>query len=195
MLENTLLTGKLVRLAAIDPESAAPTLSKWRKNSEFDRLLDMDPATLFSPKAVREWTEKHLDDFLTHEFHIRAVEDDRLIGFVGLGGEQMKVHGDTFVGIGIGEPDFWGKGYGTEAMNLILQYAFMELNLQRVSLDVFEYNPRAIHSYEKAGFRIEGRQRKTMMREGKRWDVIYMGILREEWLEQYKSNSVSTRPE
>jgi RimJ/RimL family protein N-acetyltransferase len=66
-------------------------------------------------------------------------------------------------------------------MRIILRYAFTELNLHRVSLDTFEYNPRAIRSYEKAGFKIEGRVRQLLNREGRRWDVIYMGILREEW--------------
>jgi RimJ/RimL family protein N-acetyltransferase len=93
-------------------------------------------------------------------------------------------HGDTFVGIGIGEPDYRGKGYGTDAMRVILRFAFMELNLHRVSLDVFEYNPRAIRSYEKAGFVIEGRKRRVVNRDGRRWDDIYMGILREEWERQ-----------
>lgn len=67
-------------------------------------------------------------------------------------------------------------------MRLALRFAFMELNLHRVTLDVFEYNPRAIRSYEKAGFREEGRRRQLLLRNGRRWDEIEMGILREEWL-------------
>ncbi|HEY3313311.1 MAG TPA: GNAT family protein [Anaerolineales bacterium] len=183
MLNNNLLSGKLVRLAAIDPETSAPLWAKWRMNSEYSRLADMDPAVLHSPKASKEWIEKHLDDYLTHEFEIRTLQGDQVIGGIGLDGD-MNVHGDAFVGIGIGEPDFWGKGYGTEAMQLILAYAFMELNLHRVSLDVFDYNPRAVRSYEKAGFKLEGRKRGMLLREGRRWDIIYMGILRTEWLEQ-----------
>ena len=67
-------------------------------------------------------------------------------------------------------------------MRIILRYAFSELNLQRVTLDVFEYNQRGIRSYEKAEFIIEGRARGLILREGRRWDVIYMGILRDDWL-------------
>lgn len=183
MLENNLLTGKLVRLAAIDPEKTSAAWAKWGLNSEYLRLSDVDPAIIHSPKAVREWIEKHLEDWLTYEFEIRTIDGDQAIGSIGLD-EKIKVHGESFVGIGIGEPEFWGRGYGTEAMQLILTYAFMELNLHRVSLDVFDYNPRAIHSYEKAGFKHEGRQRGVLLREGKRWDLIFMGILREEWLAQ-----------
>ena len=73
-------------------------------------------------------------------------------------------------------------------MRVILRFAFTELNLHRVSLTVFDYNQRAIRSYEKAGFRMEGRQRGFLKREGQRWDLIYMGILRSEW-EATQTNS------
>ena len=73
-------------------------------------------------------------------------------------------------------------------MNILLRYAFTELNLWRVSLGVFEYNPRAIRSYEKVGFQHEGRSRKHLNHEGKRWDIFFMGILRDEWLAQNKES-------
>ena len=66
-------------------------------------------------------------------------------------------------------------------MKLALQYAFMELGMQRVSLGLHAYNERALKSYEKAGFKLEGRTRQDMLREGKRTDSLWMGILREEW--------------
>ena len=66
-------------------------------------------------------------------------------------------------------------------MNVILRFAFDELNLHRVSLNVFEYNQRAIRSYEKVGFVVEGREREFLRRTGQCWDMIFMCILREEW--------------
>ncbi|MCJ7532585.1 MAG: GNAT family N-acetyltransferase [Anaerolineales bacterium] len=66
-------------------------------------------------------------------------------------------------------------------MKIVLCFAFSELNLHRVSLGVFEYNPRAVRSYEKAGFVLEGHERKAIQRDGKFWDMIFMGVLREEW--------------
>jgi RimJ/RimL family protein N-acetyltransferase len=87
------------------------------------------------------------------------------------------------VGIAIGERDFWGRGYGTEAMQLVLGYAFLELNLRRVSLALHAYNERALKSYEKAGFKLEGVMRGEVLREGRRTDTLFMGILREEWLQ------------
>jgi len=68
---------------------------------------------------------------------------------------------------------------------VVLRYGFNELNLRRVTLTVFEYNPRAIRSYEKAGFQHEGRVRQALLRDGKRWDMFYMGILRDDWKKLY----------
>jgi len=73
-------------------------------------------------------------------------------------------------------------------MHLILRYAFSELNLERVSLNVFAYNLRAIHSYEKSGFVHEGRKRGVLRREGRRYDLVFMGILRTDWLARYPEN-------
>lgn len=177
---NDLLRGKLVRLTSEDPEVLAPLISRWCGDSEFFRLEDWDPARRFSVKAVRDWIEKHREEEMAYAFVIRRLEDDRIIGEVGLEGIKWP-HGEAFVGIALGERDLWGQGYGTDAMRIMLRYAFSELNLQRVSLNVFEYNPRAIRSYEKAGFVLEGRERRALHREGRRWDVLYMGILRTEW--------------
>ena len=71
-------------------------------------------------------------------------------------------------------------------MKLVLRFAFVELGLHRVSLDVFDYNPRGVKSYEKAGFQREGVEREMIFkRDGKRYDVIFMGVLREDWLKQF----------
>jgi RimJ/RimL family protein N-acetyltransferase len=67
-------------------------------------------------------------------------------------------------------------------MRVLLRYAFTELNLFRVSLNVFGYNQRAIRSYEKAGFVIEGCQRQALRRDGQYHDLVFMGVLRDEWL-------------
>lgn len=180
-MEN-LFTGKLVRLAGIDPEEVSQFFVQWNRDSEYKRLLDSDPPRLHSTKATKEWLEKELDKNIEmYWFAIRTLEDDRLLGDITLSVINWGSR-DAFTGIGIGAREFWGKGYGTDAMKLILRYAFTELDLRRVSLNVFEFNKRAIRSYEKVGFRLEGRERKVMQREGRRWDIIDMGILHEEWM-------------
>ena len=127
---------------------------------------------------MKEWLEKHLDEM--YGFTIHKLDDDQMIGMVDFSGVDWTA-GSAWVGIGIGDPQYWGKGYGTEAMRLLLNFGFGHLNLRRVTLNVFEYNERAIRSYEKCGFKVEGRLRKWMQRSGERYDLIYMGILRSEW--------------
>jgi RimJ/RimL family protein N-acetyltransferase len=176
------LTGERVRLSAFDPEKHAALLSRWGRNSEYLHLLDSDPPRLWSAESVKKWIAKELEKenpgFVI--FVISLVDGDQPIGFVDLNGINL-LHGDCWLGIGIGEPEFWGSGYGTEAMQLVLRYAFEVLSLHRVTLNVFEFNTRAIRSYEKAGYRIEGRQREAMLRDGRRWDILFMGVLREDW--------------
>lgn len=189
MLERDLFRGELVRLAAGDPQTVAEAFSRWQRDSVYWRLLASEVAFPYSVQANKKWIEKDFEqDPLPYTmFLIRTLGDDRLIGEIGL--ERVRNgHGDTFVGIGIGERDDWGKGYGTDAMRVMLRYAFTEHNLERVSLDVFEYNPRAVRSYEKAGFKHEGRARGVLHRAGRRWDLIFMGILRSEWEAQQRKN-------
>jgi RimJ/RimL family protein N-acetyltransferase len=90
-------------------------------------------------------------------------------------------HGDAWIGIGLGERAYWGKGYGSDALRVLLRFAFQELNLHRVTLNVFEYNTRALKTYERLGFTIEGTVREALLRDGRRWDLIFMGLLRQEW--------------
>lgn len=183
-MNTDLFQGEHIRLVSEDPEVMARAFGKWDRDSEYMRLLDTDPPILWSEKKIKQWIEKDMDGDQSSDFFfpIRTLDDDNLIGFVGLSDVNW-VHGDAWVGIGLGERDYWGNGYGTDAMRVILRYAFQELNLHRVTLGVFEYNERARRSYEKAGFSIEGRIRGEVLRQGRRWDTFIMGILREEWLE------------
>lgn len=180
---NNLLHGELVHLTVGNPEDMAVQLFRWNQDTEWFRFLDTDPPRLHSEKKVKEFQEKVLEKDRSNEvfFHIRTLEYDSLIGFVSLF-DLFKHHGDSLVAIALGERDYWGKGYGTDAMKIMLRYSFNELNLRSVGLIVFEYNARAIRSYEKLGFILEGRVRGAILREGRRWDWLYMGLLREEWI-------------
>ncbi len=182
MENKNIFMGRLVRLTAEEPEVFTETFTRWDRDSEYRRLLDDEFARIWSPKKNMQWFQEELENPKEDMFffQMRTLDGDRHIGFIGLFDFAWN-HGEAMVGIGIGERPFWGKGYGTDAMQVILRYAFTELNLWRVSLDVFEYNPRAIRSYEKAGFVVEGRCRRYIQREGRRWDIIYMSLLKEEW--------------
>ena len=85
-------------------------------------------------------------------------------------------------GIEIGEADYRGRGYGTEATRLMLDYAFTALGLHNVALETWEYNLAARRAYEKAGFRETGRRRQAKFMGGKLWDMIYMDCLSTEFV-------------
>ena len=175
-----LFTGQLVRLTAINVETDTEMFARWDRDTEHMRLLDADPHRLMTAKQIKAEIEREEAASQEIQFAIRTLADDRLIGFVGLDGISW-THGDSFIGIGIGDRAYWGKGYGTDAMRVLLRYAFTELNLYRLSLNVFSYNTRAIRTYEKVGFVVEGRMREALLRDGQYHDLVFMGILREEW--------------
>ena len=186
-MSTDLFTGDLVRLSDEDPQKLAEAFTRWNRDSEYFRLLDTAAARLWSAKKMKDWFEKDLESASPNyvAFSVRTLAEDKLIGFVAFDSVNWTSR-EAFVAIGIGEREFWGKGCGTDAMRLMLRYGFTELNLHRVSLAVFEYNPRAIRSYEKCGFQPEGRECEFLLRDGKRWDMLHMGILRADWLKLEK---------
>ena len=173
-----MLTGKLTCLTAVNPDTDAEIIARWSGDSHFWRLVHTEPALPVLPRRVRQELEERPVD--QYGFAIHTLADDRLIGLIGLYTIYW-VHGEAFLGVHIGERDYWGKGYGTDAVRILLRYGFDELNLQRVSLSLLEGNARAMRSYEKCGFRYEDRERQAWAYDGRRWDEIYMGLLREEW--------------
>jgi RimJ/RimL family protein N-acetyltransferase len=180
-----LFCGELVRLTLEEPETYAKAEVRWQRDSEFHRLLDNDPMQSNSEKKIKEWFEKQSENGSKpdrYSFSVRTLDEDKFIGFLGIWVDL--IHSEAWVGLGIGEREFWSKGYGTDMMKLCLQYVFTELCMERLSLGLHEYNPRALRAYEKCGFRLEGRTRQDMLREGKRYDSFWMGILREEWLQR-----------
>ncbi|MDI6694127.1 MAG: GNAT family protein [Anaerolineales bacterium] len=178
---GNLFRGELIRLAAMDAEKMSKAWEHWNRDALFRRLLDNEPPTLWSARKIQQWIEKELErGDQRFSFSIYPLEGERLIGFVELNVTNWQ-HGNAWVGIGIGNREDWGKGYGTDAMRLVLRYAFDELGLYRVTLGVFSYNQRAIRSYQKAGFVVEGRERGALSRDGERSDMLVMGILRPEW--------------
>jgi len=118
-------------------------------------------------------------------FVIEAVNSKKPIGTCGFHHIDYKNQNADF-GIAIGEKRYWNKGYGTEAAELMINYGFTQLNLNRISSAVFDFNERSIKLHKKVGFQEEGRWRKYVFKNGRFHDSILFGLLREEWKERRK---------
>ena len=179
-----LFEGKLVRLGSLDHEKDPEIESRWTHDPAFMRMMytaPLRPLSVFQLKKKYEALEKEIEDSkdLFH-FRIRALADERLIGF----GELAKIswpNGTANVRLGIGSPDDRRKCYGTEVLGMLLRFAFSELNLYRVSALIPAYNLPALGLFSKTGFSEEVRRREALARDGRRWDACHFGLLSSEW--------------
>ena len=166
MERKNILRGEKVQLTALEPDDAV-YISEWYQDAAFLRAYDSGPAYPKTGKqltAMIEEEQKRKDGFI---FAVRLLDSSRIIGVLQLDGIAW-THGTSFISIGIGEEADRGQGYGREAMELALRFAFDELNLHRVCLTVFSYNERAVALYERIGFRREGIYREHLHRDGQR---------------------------
>jgi RimJ/RimL family protein N-acetyltransferase len=183
MLTDQLFEGQFVRFAPPDADRDAEIVSKWTHDLDYLRLLSTDVAKPLSSAQIKKQYEELDKDAEKHNafnFAVRLKEDDRLIGVARLFHIEW-THGTAALQIGIGDRADRGKGYGTEALHMLLRYAFDEINLYRLAATTAEYNTGAIRFFERAGFVVEVLRRQAIQRDGKRWDAVMLGLLRDEW--------------
>lgn len=177
---NRLFYGERVRLGALRLDDAS-ILARWDQDTDYSRFLDSAPAIPRTEAALSRWINEETRGSSTFTFAIRTLDIDLLIGFIQIDGIAWN-HRSGWIAIGIGEPEYRGRGYGYEAMQLALQFAFDEINLHRLQLTVFSYNINAIMLYENLGFQREGVMREALLRDGARYDMLMYGLLRQEWM-------------
>ena len=172
------ITGQQVVLRRHVPANLA-AYRRWYGDPEVARLIGYRAGPMPVAQIDRFFQARAVGpDALALAIHVRATE--RLIGtcaFSQLDGDN----GSALFHITIGEKDAWGQGYGREATELMLEHAFARLRLHRVALSVFAFNERAIRTYDKAGFVLEGRSRESIWRDGRYWDELQMSVLEAEW--------------
>lgn len=176
MISESILTAKKVRLRPVS-ESDLAHFRRWLADDELRRWLgsvDEQP----SVAEEFDWYVSRRQDPDTILWSIEAA-DGALLGNVELRLSPLNRRAE--VAIGIFDREQWGKGYGTEAMRLVLHYAFGELKLNRVELKTDHDNLRAIRSYEKCGFVREGLLREHRQIEGRPSDSVAMAVLRADW--------------
>ena len=133
-----------------------------------------------SQHQIEEYITKQQSSETAFAFGIRPISSETLLGYADLDGIIWS-QGVAWLSIGIGNPAQRGQGYGSEALQLLLGFAFGELNLRRVQLTVFSYNTGAIRLYERLGFQHEGVYREFLQRDGQLYDMLLYGLLRREW--------------
>ncbi|GAB4455975.1 MAG: GNAT family protein [Anaerolineales bacterium] len=186
-IQTQLFEGRDIRFGPIDYEKDPGIESKWTHDSDFMRLYDIEPARPLSPAMVKkkyEKLEKEIEESRSlFYFAIRAREDDRLLGKALISRIEWS-NGNGWIELGIGSADDRRKGYGAQALQMLLRFAFAELNLYRVTARVQEYNEAAIALLKKFGFTEEARRRQALDRDGRRWDLLVFGLLKDEWANQ-----------
>jgi diamine N-acetyltransferase len=173
------IRGERVYLRAAE-RSDIPTFVRWFNDAEtLSFVLMRDP---MSTAMEERWFESMLEShgktrFL---FVICRLDDGVAVGNCGLF-DINYVDGNAGIGITIGEKALWGQGLGTDAMFALLDFGFGQLRLERLWLEVYDFNARARRSYDKVGFKLEGVERHAVHKSGKYHDVQLMSILRDEW--------------
>lgn len=174
--------GKLVRLRAVRREDIKNSLEFFGDPEVLKNVRNGIPFPL---------TEKDEEKFLdgisgmndTYGFSVETL-DGKYIGNCGINKNDHK-NSIATIGIFIGDKKYWGQGYGSDALKLLVDFIFMEMNMNKISLDVFSFNKRAIRCYEKNGFKVEGIFKQDIFRGGEYHDTIAMAILRDEWKDLY----------
>ncbi len=175
-----MIYGERIRFRAVEREDL-PRFVAWLNDPEvLQGLLLYLPLSLNDEENWYESMMKRPTDEHPMVIEIQQADEWLPIGNCGFVNIDWRSRSGE-VGIFIGEKRLWNQGYGTDAMRLLLQHGFHTLNLNRIALDVYDTNLRAVRSYEKAGFVHEGRKRQAIFKDGKYIDILQMSVLREEW--------------
>jgi RimJ/RimL family protein N-acetyltransferase len=181
-LENALFTEKNIYVAPIDHEKDAKIVSHWTHDPLYLRgklTSPVLPLPVAKIKKQFEAIEKQIETEKRFYFSVHAKDDDRLIGF----GDIYRIswtNQSGMLALGLGDANDRGRGYGKEILKLLLRFAFDELSLYRLSAAISEDNTAALKLFQQAGFVEEVRQRERIHRDGRRWDLIYVGLLQED---------------
>ena len=176
---DSILVGELVRLRGMLEDDLA-TLARWEMDA--GRLATSSswvcpPSEAAAKERLAKWNANEKDDV---GFAIETLGDAPvLVGSLALSGARPKDRCGT-IGIALGR-EYLGRGYGTDAMRVIVSYGFREMGLHRIQLSVAPFNQGGVRAYEKAGFVVEGRYRESVWHDGRWYDEVLMSVLDHEW--------------
>ena len=177
-MKNLLASGD-IKLSSIK-EQDFQVILEWFDDYEFLTYFDMLPAVPQTKIQVNEMLDYFLKSKDKVIFAIRHKISNKIIGITGLDNIQWN-NGAATLFIGIGDKEHTGKGFGKEALKMLIDFGFYEFNLHRIQLNVIAYNEKAIRLYEGLGFVKEGVYREFLNRGGKRVDLYLYGLLCHQW--------------
>ena len=172
--------GKLIRLRAYRKEDIKDAL-EYVNDPEIKRSMMPGIPFLYTLEDEEKWYQTNTALKDTYNFAIETLEDKKYLGGCGVNEVDWK-NSKVVVGIFIGDKEYWNKGYGTDAMNVLIKFVFEQMNINKIKLVVYSFNERAIKCYEKCGFQKEGVHRQEAYKDGRYYDEIVMGLLKEEWV-------------
>ncbi len=177
--------GKLVKLRRLETSDVPSFFPHWNNYKLRQYLPTPLPS---SPDDMADYIRSANESFAKRKgftFGIETLDNNKLVGIVNLVNVSWISHNAEIGVLAIFDPEGWGKGYGSDAMVVLLDMAYSVLNLHSVYLWVAGFNERAIKFYEKIGFVNTGKLREMAYRNGNRYDVVTMDILRSEFVERY----------
>ncbi len=176
---SVFLAGDTIDLRPLDDDDLDPFYG-WFADREVVRYALGLWQFPMSMVEVRDWLDRTMRDKGSLSLGIVRRDTCELIGYAGIASiSAINRSGEYY--ILIGDKESWGRGYGTEATKLIVDYGFASLNLQRIALTVSAVNAGAVKAYTNAGFTVEGTLRQACYRDGAYHDKIVMSVLRPEW--------------
>ena len=176
---HTFIEGELIDLLPLNSDHVE-LYSKWENNPKVRKYARTEiPITVDESKKYLEQGKSKIRTRIM--FEIWHKKDEKPIGFCEFD-DIFWSYRIAHIGYLIGEVEYWGKGIGTELVKLLLEYGFKELNLHKITVDVVVPNLSSIRCIEKNGFRLEGTLKKEMYIDGKYYDVLKYGLLKEEWI-------------
>jgi len=173
------LRGERVTLRAMTREDFVH-LARFENDLGFVLAGGGDPPGPVPLERLQREFEREISDPPKNKIEFAIEADGAFIGRCGLYNIDLNAR-HAELGIGIGEREYWGRGYGREAVGLLLDYAFRLRNFRRVWLEVHSANERGIRAYRSCGFAEEGRMREHVYLDNRYLDNVIMGVLRGEW--------------
>jgi UDP-4-amino-4,6-dideoxy-N-acetyl-beta-L-altrosamine N-acetyltransferase len=173
-----MISGKTIELRCLEHDDLS-RIVEWRNQKEIRKFFF--DKSLISMSSQKKWFERYLEDPSKEIFIAVSKQTTKPIGMIGLYQIDPNNHKAEIGSTMVGDPSMWGKGTAAEMIGLVLEYAFEDLNLNRIYAYAVDYNKGSVRVKEKCGFQLEGTLRQDHYANGRFHDVQLLGITREFW--------------